>query len=107
MKNLKQLREQRSLTQLSLALSVDVQQETISAYENGKSMPTVDTLLKLAKYFNCSTDYLLDLTDIPTLVNDLVFDNLNATEADIVRADRNLNRDNRNKVLGYIKALQR
>ena len=107
MKNLKQLREQRSLTQLSLALSVDVQQETISAYENGKSMPTVDTLLKLAKYFNCSSDYLLDLTDIPTPVNDLVFDNLNATEADIVRTYRNLDRDNRNKVLGYIKALQR
>jgi len=107
MKNLKILRVKRSQTQLSLGLEVGVQQETISAYENGKAMPTAETLLKLARYFNCSTDYLLDLTSISTPANFLATNNQNVMEAELLAAYRNLSHDNKNKVAGYIKALQK
>ncbi len=107
MKNLKILREKKKQTQLNLGIEIGVQQETISAYENGKAMPTADTLLKLANYFNCSTDYLLDLTDIAMPVNSLIIDNLNVNEADLIASYRALNHDNKNKVIGYIKALQK
>ena len=40
-------------------------QETISAYEAGKALPSAYTLMKMAKFLNTSTDYLLDLTDNP------------------------------------------
>lgn len=105
MKNLKTLRDQKGHTQLSLGMQVGVQQETISAYENGKAMPTADTLLKLAEHFGCSTDYLLDLTSIKTPVDNLMIDNLSVEEAEIIANYRSLNKDDKNKVIGFIKAL--
>lgn len=105
MKNLRKLRESKNQTQLNLAMQVNVQQETISAYENGKAMPTVDTLLKLCDYYKCSSDYLLDLTDIKTPVNDLMLGKLKVDEADLIYKYKNLNIENKNKVIGFIEAI--
>lgn len=38
--------------------------------ENGKAKPSIDLLLRIAKYFNCSTDYLLGLSDDPLGIDD-------------------------------------
>ena len=67
MKNLKKLREQKKLTQVRLSIDVEVSQELISQYELGKTLPTSPNLIKLADYFNCSTDYLLERTDNPII----------------------------------------
>lgn len=66
MNNLKKLREKRNITQVRLSTEIEVSQELISHYEMGKSKPNIDNLMKLANYFHCSTDYLLERTDIPT-----------------------------------------
>lgn len=63
MKNLKLLREKMNITQVRLSVAIEVSQETISAYEAGKALPSAETLIKIAKYLNTSTDYLLGLTD--------------------------------------------
>lgn len=47
-----------------IAAEMDINQSLISKYRNDKQ-PTLDSLVKLAKYFNVSTDYLLGLTDAP------------------------------------------
>ena len=70
MTNLKKLRESRNLTQIKLSVEVSVSQELISAYELGKNKPNVENLIKLADYFNCSTDYILDRTNNPTVIKD-------------------------------------
>lgn len=62
-KRLKQLREERGMLQKELALSVGLSQQTISLYEAGKRNPDRDTLLKIARYFDCSTNYLLGHTN--------------------------------------------
>lgn len=105
LKNLRKLRESKKQTQLNLAMQVDVQQETISSYENGKTTPTMETLIKLCKYYNCSADYLLDLTDVKLPVNELLINNLDVTEANLISNFRKLNHQNKNKVLGFIEAL--
>lgn len=105
MKNLKKIRELKKQSQLNLAMKVGIQQETVSAYENGKAMPMVETLLKLCKYYNCSSDYLLDLTDIKTPVNDLLINNLNSEEAELICKYRSFNSDDKNKVLGFFEAI--
>ena len=105
MKNLKKIRESKDQSQLNLAMKIGVQQETISAYENGKAMPTVDTLLKMCKHYNCSSDYLLDLTDVKTPVNDLMIDNLKPDEADLICKFRAMSVNNKNKVLGFFEAI--
>ena len=49
----------RKITQTELANVLNVKQETISAYESGKALPSCEALIKMAEYLNTSTDYLL------------------------------------------------
>ena len=64
--NLKQIRNSKKLLQTKVAMDLNITQETISSYETGRVFPSSDMLIKLANYFNCSVDYLLGITDIPT-----------------------------------------
>ena len=61
---LKKLRQDNNLTQDELAKKIDTSRSSIANYENDKNMPSVDILEKLAKLFNCTTDYLLGKSDI-------------------------------------------
>lgn len=56
---IKKLRLQQKVTQSKLAQVLKVERTTISNYENNYSNPDLETLVKLADYFNVSTDYLL------------------------------------------------
>lgn len=58
-KNLKELRIGASLTQSTLAEKMGVSQNTVSTWEVGTRQPDYDTLLKLARLFDVTTDYLL------------------------------------------------
>ena len=67
MENLEKIREKKNITQTKLSVEIEVSQELISHYEIGKSKPNIENLIKLADYFNCSTDYLLERTDNPKM----------------------------------------
>ncbi|WP_086314409.1 hypothetical protein A5821_001976 [Enterococcus sp. 7F3_DIV0205] len=56
---LKELRESKKITQKELAEFLNVTPQTISKWERDKSYPDLDTLVKLSKYFQISTDKLL------------------------------------------------
>ena len=56
---IKELRNSLNLTQVELAKSLNVTKQCVSNWENDNIQPSVDMLLKIAKYFNVSTDYLL------------------------------------------------
>lgn len=71
MDNLRKIREKKNITQTRLSVDIEVSQELISHYETGKSKPNIETLIKLAEYFNCSTDYLLERTNNPATVKEL------------------------------------
>ena len=66
LENLRKLRESRNITQIKLSTDLEVSQELISRYEVGTSFPQPNMLIKIANYFNCSVDYLLGITDVPT-----------------------------------------
>lgn len=66
MLRLRELREQRGISQKELGQMFDVKQNTISNWENGTRDPDTTTLAKLADFFDVSLDYLLGLTDIKT-----------------------------------------
>ena len=59
---LKDLREDNDLKQKELAEYLHIKQNTYSQYENGQRQLPIDILIKLAKYYNVSTDYLLGLS---------------------------------------------
>ena len=60
---LKKLRKERNISQLKLALDLNMNQNSISRYENGEREADYDTLIKIADYFEVSLDYLLGRTD--------------------------------------------
>lgn len=60
---LKALREDRDITQKTLSEYLNIRQNTYSQYENGQRQLPIETLIKLAEYFDTSTDYILELTD--------------------------------------------
>ena len=60
---LKQLREENNVSQAEIAKFLNVKQNTYSQYETGKRQLSIDMLIKIAKYYNVSTDYILDLED--------------------------------------------
>ena len=66
---LKQLRLSRNISQLKLALDLNMNQNSISRYENGEREADYETLSRFAEYFEVSLDYLLGRTQNPTLQN--------------------------------------
>lgn len=63
MKNIKLIRVINDYTQLKVQMDTGISQSTLSKYENGDTVPTVDNLLILANYYHTSLDFLMDLTD--------------------------------------------
>lgn len=61
---LKDLREDSDLTQQAIAEQLNVKQNTYCQYEKGTRQIPIDMLIRLAKFYNVSVDYILNLTDI-------------------------------------------
>ena len=64
MNRLKSLREERGLFQSDIAKVLGISVAAVGFYENEKRDMSPDTILKLAEYFNVTTDYLLGKTDV-------------------------------------------
>lgn len=63
MERLRQLREERRMTQLRLSIELDISQQRISKIETGQTDPSASLLRRISAYFNVSVDYLLELSD--------------------------------------------
>lgn len=63
MNNFKELRKEKGLTQFELAKIMNIDQTTVSKWELGKAIPDTNMLIKLAEFFDVSTDYLLSRTN--------------------------------------------
>jgi len=58
------LRESAELKQKDMALEFSLNENTWSQYETNKRTPDIDTIKKIAEYFNVSIEYLMGLTDV-------------------------------------------
>ena len=61
---LKDLREDKDLFQKDIAKLLNLNQQAYSRYETGNQTITTELLVKLALFYNTSTDYILGLTNI-------------------------------------------
>ena len=77
---IKAVRMEKNVSLAQLAAYLNKSESAVRAWEIERSKPDADTLIKLAEYFDCTTDYLLGISDhknsdekadISTLSNDL------------------------------------
>lgn len=62
---IRDIREDRDLTQTKLAKLLNCTQQTYSRYETGEITIDINSLEKLAMFYGTSIDYLVGLTDNP------------------------------------------
>lgn len=67
---IKELRIEKKITQLQLSIELGLTQETISAYEHGKHLPSLSALMKMSEIFSTSMDYIMGLSSIRYTVSD-------------------------------------
>lgn len=100
---IKGLRAEKGLTQKSLAADLSVTVSTLSHWECNYQEPSSKDILRLAAYFQVSTDYLLgrsdDIgTDIP-----LHFE-FSRKEQQLIRCFRELPESSQNLILGMVQS---
>ena len=100
------LRRERGILQKELAAYLNVTVATISNYEKGVHAPAYETLVKLADFFDVSTDYLLQRTEykssIQTLNQKLV---VNYTVSELVNAILQLDQNSMTALIDYYELL--
>ena len=104
---LKELREDKGLTQRELAPLLGVSTATVSAYEVGIRDPGLDMLVKYARIFNVSTDYILGLTSAPqsqTLLSGDFADGVSGGE--LVKSLYQLSPEHRSVILMVLENIQ-
>lgn len=71
---IKELREKQGLTQKQLSEDpcLDLNINTLASYERNLREPKIDMIIKLARYFGVTTDYLLGVTEYKTASNDSI-----------------------------------
>ena len=63
LKRLKDLREDKDLLQKQIAITLEITRQQYGLYENGIREIPLEKLIKLAKFYDTSTDYILGLTN--------------------------------------------
>lgn len=85
-RKLRKLRDGRGLSQQELADRLETARSVISTYETGVSMPTYGKLIKLARIFDVSTDYLLGVDSESVLDLSCLSDGQSSSVRNIVDA---------------------
>ena len=98
LKNLRKLREEKAISQRQLADVISVSQQSINKYENHNIEPDIDTLMKMADYFETSVDYIIGHSNVRRKIEIINSYDLNLDETELVDAYRKLSSKQRNSV---------
>lgn len=97
---LKELREEKKLTQKEVAAAVGGSQSNLAKWEKEKLHPPADMVIKLADFFGVSTDYLLGRTDE---LDDIILNKpiLTKEENILITLYRNMNNEQKARLVAY------
>ena len=82
--NLKRLREDAGVSQRTLAENIGVSQQSINKYENHNIEPDIETLVRMADYFDTSADYLIGHSSERRRQENVRTFDLNEKEAELI-----------------------
>ena len=90
---IKTLRKEREIKQIELAKAMNLSVQTISGYETGYAQPPLDVAVKLADYFQITTDELLGRENSATGVVEVMGEQLTEKEKQLLQRFRSLDKD--------------
>lgn len=94
---LKELMQEKGIQQQQMAEILNVSRASIYKYQQGKAEPNIETLVKIADYFDVSLDYLCGRQN-----KNLIFaDGLSDTQKKLVAIIKRLTPEQANFALGY------
>lgn len=99
------LRKEKGISQIALSIKLNVSQKMISAYENGKSEPSITTLMQMADIFNTSVDYIIGYTNIRQPLDKTAQMILTEEECNLLNTFRALPEKQQNISIGVILGL--
>ena len=102
MNRIKQLREEKGMSQVRLSMELEVSQETVSAYENGKHYPSVQSLIRLSEIFGVSCDYILGLSEERRII---FCAQKNEKDSDFFSVYQSLSAPNKALAMAYVQGL--
>lgn len=105
-KTLKRLRERYKETQTTLGEKLKLSKSTISMYENGNRTPDFDTLMRIANYFNVTSDYLIGREPSKS-ERQTISPSLEDSEYRLIDLYRSFNQEGREKLLEYANDLDK
>jgi len=102
---IKILRIEKKITQLQLSIELGVTQETISAYEHGRHLPSLSALMKMSQIFDCSMDYIMGLSSVRQILTEENY-SINDEQKDfLLNCYRRLGSRNKARLLAYAEGL--
>lgn len=103
MSNMRKLLDSKEYSVTKLATRAGVSGSTVNAYLNGQKIPSLTTLVSMANYLNCNTDFLIGRTNNPLKLEDT--ENWDSDTNIIIHNVMNLNKHQKELVATYIKGL--
>ena len=88
--NLKKLREDASISQKALADAIGVSQQSVNKYENHNIEPDIETLIRIADFFETSVDYLIGHSSVRRRIEEVRVCELNEQESELIEKYRAL-----------------
>lgn len=99
---LKDLRTKKGATQDDMAELLNIKRQTYSAYERGVSVPDVNSLLSMARFFGVSVDYLLE-----NQTKTADEQSLSDKKSQLIQIVGDLTDDEKEKLIDYAELLKR
>ena len=103
LKTLKKLRTEKGISQKQLADVISVSQQSINKYENHNIEPDIETLIKIADYFDTSVDYLIGHSEVRRKIEIVNPYDLNFEETILIEGYRQLSSKQKKSVLIIIE----
>ena len=88
--NLKKLREDASVSQKALADAIGVSQQSVNKYENHNIEPDIETLIRIADFFDTSVDYIIGHSSVRRRIEEVRVFELNDNESSVIERYRTL-----------------
>lgn len=106
MNRIAELRKEKHLNQVGLAIALNISQYTVSSYETGRQQPTADMLVTLSDFFNVSIDYILCKSNIRFRFDEVISNSLSEKEMELLNIFKTLSPEKQERAIGIVFALK-